>query len=404
MRVLIAHNRYSSAHPSGENEVVASEAQQLRDAGVDVELFLRSSEEIELMSPVRKVLVGGAPIYSGSSHQRLARVLRDRRPDVVHLHNPYPLLSPWVVRAAHALGIPVVQSVHNFRHVCISGNHFRNGAPCDRCAGRRAPWPAVQHACYRGSRLQTVPMAVAMVAHRGTWRSVERFLAISPLIAEHLAADGVERRRITVKPNAVPDPGVAAGSGHGFLFAGRLTPEKGLSLLLDAWRRHPVGSLGTLRVLGDGPLRPLVQAAAAERADVEWVGHVPGDEVARHLAAAAVVLVPSVWPEPFGLVAVEALAVGRPVLATRCGNLPAIVGGEAQGAGWLVEPTVRDLADALVVAHRDAGRYGPGARARYESTFAPDAVISALLDIYRDVSGSARPLGVDRPAVPVLDR
>jgi len=376
MKVLVAHNRYSSAQPSGENTVVDAEIAQLRGAGVEVVPFLRSSDEIGTLPLSQKALLPLGPIISPPAVKALKELIKTERPDVLHLHNPYPLLSPWIVRTAQAHGLPVVQTVHNYRQVCANGLYFRDGHICHDCRGRAVPLPAVVHACYRGSRAQSALMATALTVHRGTWRGVDRYLALTDAIAAHLRDFGIPDERIVVKPNSTPDPGPPAPLGEGFLFLGRLSPEKGVSLLLDAWARAPAG---TLRIVGDGPLRPLVES----RSDVVFLGPQNREGVRAALRDSAVLLVPSTWHEPLPTVILEALAAGRPVLGTDLGGIPYLVGD----AGWTVPPTVEALAAALPRARSSAPELAAAARKRYESTFTPELLTGRLVDIYRSLTG-----------------
>ena len=391
MKVVVAHNRYRSAQPSGENTIVEQELAQLADAGVRVLPFLRDSDDIDAMPAARKALLPVSPLYNASAQRELGALLAEHRPDVLHLHNPYPLLSPAVVRTAHRHGVPVVQTVHNYRQVCSPGLYFRDGHVCTDCKGRAIGWPGVRHSCYRGSRAQSAVMAVTLAAHRPTWRSVDRYIALTDAIAEHLRDYGIPPERIVVKPNSVPDPGPPDPPGEGFLFYGRLTPEKGLGLLLDAWRRHPDGSLGRLRVAGDGQQRGLAEAAAAERADVEYLGPLDRDGVRAALRSAAVVVAASTWHDVLPTVGLEALAAGRPVLGTAMGGTPYLVGE----AGWVVPAEAGALAAALPAARDGAAALAPVARARYESTFHPDVVVRRLIQVYEEtratVSEGAKP-------------
>src|SRR2546430_1434310 len=365
MKVVVAHNRYSSAQPSGENTVVDAEIAQLRDAGVEVVPFLRSSDEIGALPLAGKALLPLGPIVSPAAVKALGAVIRTEHPDVLHLHNPYPLISPWIVRTAHAHGLPVVQTVPNSRQVCAPGLYFRDGHICTDCKGRAFPLPAIVHSCYRGSKAQSAVMATALTVHRGTWRSVDRYLALTDAIAEHLRDYGIPAERIVVRPNALTDPGPPVPPGEGFLFAARLSPEKGLGLLLDAWSRHPDGALGTLRIAGDGPLRELAQAAADSRADVVFLG--PQDQAGVRAArrASAVVLAVSTWYDVLPTVILEALADGRPVLGTELGGIPYLIGD----AGWTVPASAEALAAALPRALAGAADLAPLARKRYETTF-----------------------------------
>jgi glycosyltransferase involved in cell wall biosynthesis len=387
VKVVIAHNRYREALPSGENVIVDAEIEQLRAAGVTVLPFLRSSDDIGALPLLDKALLPVAPVYNRRAQRDLAELLKTERPDLVHLHNPYPLLSPWVIRTAHAHGVPVIQTVHNYRQVCASGLYFRDGHICTDCKGRAFGLPAVVHSCYRGSKAQSAAMATALALHRGTWRTVDRYIALTDAIKEHLLEYGIPEANIVVKPNAVPDPGPAPTvPGDGFLYGARLSPEKGLSLLLDAWRRHPDGALGQLRIAGDGELRPLAEAAAAERDDVTYLGVVPHDEMRAQQRAAAVVLAVPTWHDVLPTAVIEALANGRPVLGTALGGVPYLIGD----AGWVVAPDAGSLADGLALARTQAGSYAAAARKRYEAMFHPDVVTARLLEIYREVSAASR--------------
>ncbi|WP_431901228.1 glycosyltransferase family 4 protein [Micromonospora chalcea] len=423
MRIVVAHNRYREAQPSGENTIVDAEIAQLTAAGVEVLPFLRSSDEIPSMSKPAKALLPISPIWAPKAQHDLDRLLTEHRPDVLHLHNPYPLLSPWVVRTAHKRGVPVVQTVHNYRQVCSSGLYFRDGVICQDCRGRALGVPAIVHRCYRNSRAQSALMATTLAVHRPTWKSVDRYIALTTAVADHLRDYGIPDERIVVKPNAVPDPGTPAPVGNGFLFMGRLSPEKGLDLLLAAWRRHPVGALGPLRIAGDGELRPLAEAAAAERPDVLYLGQLDRSGVRAALADSSVVLATSTWHDVLPTVIIEALASGRPVLGTALGGIPYLVGADgprepagtgpaevataAPGdglvalpvgvqrgeAGWVVAPEADALAAALPLAAAEATALAPAARSRYERTFHPDVITKRLTDIY---AGLAAPGG--RPA------
>jgi glycosyltransferase involved in cell wall biosynthesis len=388
VRVVVAHNRYREAVPSGENVVVDTEIAQLRAAGVEVLAFQRSSDDIGALPVAEKVLLPISPVYGHAAQRDLAALLREHRPDVLHLHNPYPLLSPWVVRTAHAHAVPVVQTVHNFRQVCASGVYFRDGHDCHDCRGRVLGWPAVRHRCYRGSAAQSALMATALAVHRPTWRSVERYVALTDRVAAHLRDYGIAAQRIVVKPNSVPDPGPPAPPGDGFLYAARLSPEKGLALLLDAWRRHPDGALGPLRIAGDGELRPLAERAAAERADVTYLGGLDRARMAAVRRAAAVVLAVPTWDDVLPTVVLEAMADGRPVLGTAVGGIPYLLGGEA---GWTFATEPAALAAALPGALAGAAERGAAARDRYVATFHPDVVTRRLVEVYSGLAAIHSP-------------
>lgn len=388
MRVLVVHNDYVSANPSGERRVVADDQENLRAAGVEVRSHIRSSDEIPGLSKARKAELLIRPAYSREDAGKVAKLLAAEKIDILHLHNPYPLISPNVVRVARAAGVPVVQTVHNYRMACVNGSFFRDGQVCVECTTLRVPLPAIEHSCYRESRPQSVVMAATLAVHRPTWRLVDRFLPVTPFMVRHLLDAGISAPRITPKPNTVRDPGPATPvTGRGLVFAGRLVDEKGVGLLLAAWERFQSaggGWLTELTLVGDGPLRERVERAAATVPGVRYLGPVPSDRVDELMRAAAAVAVPSLWFEGFPMTVLEAYAHGRGVIGTPVGSVGTIVDDEV---GWRAAGTnVDDLIAVLRGVDEDsAARRGAAARARFAANYTPEVVTKQLVAIYEDV-------------------
>lgn len=381
----MVHNRYRSVQPSGENSVVDSDVESLRADGVEVVPYFCESDSIESMSTMQRALLGIRPVHSFGDVSAMAHLLETVRPDVVHVHNVYPLISPSVVRLAARRGVAVVQTVHNFRHRCVSGVDFRDGAVCTDCHRRRLAWPAVLHGCYQQSVARSVPMAASLAVHRSTWHLVDRFLACGDHLADFLVETGIDASRIEVRRNTLPDPGEPAPLGDSVLFVGRLVEEKGVRHVLAAWSlaSMAVGS-ARLRIAGDGPLRDEVVAAAATDPSIEYLGLLDPAALGEVYRAARLVVVPSLWPEPDPITVVAALAHGRPLLATSIGSIPRSMGDES---GWCTAPTVEAIAKGL----RDALRAGPelvaagiAARRRYLDLRRPEAV-RPLVEVYREV-------------------
>lgn len=364
------HNRYVSAVPSGENAVVDDEVAALRAAGVEVCTHIRSSDEIATLPPRQKALLPLRPSRSGEDARAVETLIREHRPDVLHLHNPYPLVSPWVIRVAHAHRVPVVQTVHNYRHGCVAGSHFRDHHVCEDCLGTRTRWPGVVHGCYRDSRPQSLALTAAELLHRGTWRGVERYLVLTEFARRLLVGAGLPAESIAVRPNSAPDPGPPTPPGEGLLFVGRLDEEKGAPLLYGALRPGV-----RLTVIGDGRHRP--------PEGVRWLGAQPPDVVAAEMERCAAVVVPSVVYEGFPRVVAEAFARGRPVVATAVGPLPGLVTNDR---GWVTPPA--GLADTLAEVTADPAR-GAAARAYYLEHLTPERTMAQLLDVYAAVAGIA---------------
>ncbi|MBK1784124.1 glycosyltransferase [Prauserella cavernicola] len=385
MRVVVVHNRYRSEHPSGEDRVVDQETELLTSAGHEVLVHERRSDDIAGMSLPRKASVPLLVPWNPAARTELADRLREVRPDVVHIHSTFPLLSPSVVAACTDAGVPCVATLHNYQQVCAPGTLYREGRVCTDCVGG-SPLPAVRHGCYRGSPLATAPLALSLALNRRRWWSgVSRFFCISWALRRVLADAGMPGERLAVKYNFVEEPALRrTGEGEYVLYLGRLTEEKGVPLLLAAWDLlRARGGLGLpLVVAGSGPLEPEVAEWARERDDVRFLGLRTREECAELTARAAALVAPSQWLEGFGLVVVEAMAAGVPSVAAGHGAFPELVDDGV--SGLLHRPgDAESLAEGLrrIVTH--SASMGEAARRRYEQDFSPAAGLSGLLEGYR---------------------
>jgi glycosyltransferase involved in cell wall biosynthesis len=389
MHVLVVHNRYSSAQPSGENNVVDQEVELLRGAGHRVELFERRSDDIAARSLPGKAALPLLVPWNPAVRSELAARLRAEQPDVVHVHNVFPLLSPSVLAACADADVPVVATLHNYTQVCPPGTLQRDGRPCTECVGSVLPLPAVRHGCYRNSRLATVPLAVSLAVNRRRWwTGVDRFFCISAAQRDVLVRSGMPAERLAVKHNFVPEPGaVRVGPGEHLLYLGRLAEAKGVRLLMAAWDEiSGAGGVGVpLVIAGAGPLEREVAAWAAGRDDVRFVGLCDPAESRRIIARSVAVVAPSTWLEAFGLVVVEAMAAGVPTVAAGHGAFVELV--EDGVTGLLHQPgDTASLALCLrrITADADGSRaMGQAARRRYEQGFSPAVGLERLEEGYR---------------------
>jgi glycosyltransferase involved in cell wall biosynthesis len=385
-RVLIAHNRYVSALPSGENRVVAQQAELLADAGLTVELFTADSDDLAELGPVARARYGAAPIVGSNRLRRLDELIGRFRPDVVHLHNPYPLLSPRVVPVAHRHGVPVVQTVHNYRHRCMNGLLFRDGATCTSCEGRLGPLPGMIRGCYRQSRPQSMVMGVTLAVHRRTWPRLDRFVAVSPFVAQRLRQWGVPAGAIRVVANPVPGPPDTTEPGSGLLFAGRLGVEKGIDLLLDAWQAAGVGERHELALAGSGPLESQVRARVATMSGVRLLGQVSQAEVAAWRERTRGAVISSGCFEALPTAAGESYAHGRPVVTIDHGVQGMVVD---EAVGWVQPPSVAGLAAglraALTASPAELAAKGAAARQRWHDLYRPAVVIEQLRAVYDEL-------------------
>ena len=389
MKIMIVHSRYRSATPSGENRVVDQEREALAALGHEVELFERHSDDIEKWSAARKAVLPAAVVWNSQARRELREVLRAGRPDVVHVHNTFPMLSASVLYACKDAGVPAVATLHNYKLACASGDFFRDGAACHDCAAG-VPTGALRHGCYRGSRVATAPVALSIMAHRRTWRTlVSAYTCISASQRDLLRGVGLPAERVFVRHNMVPERPVRHRVRRPVVvYAGRLDEAKGAPLLMAGWDRYlskaDQPGLG-LVIVGSGPLEDAVRAWAATRPSVRATGRLGPDACAEEMAAATAVLLPSAWEETFGLAAVEAMSLGVAPVAAAHGSFPELITDEVDG--MLFQPgDPAGLADVLVQADNNAKIFEElGARARmtYEQRFNPADSMARLLGIYR---------------------
>lgn len=386
MRVIIAHNFYQQ--PGGEDQVFASEVALLERFGHAVRRFEMDNDAIASMG---KLAALKATLWNKQSYQAVRQAVREHRAQVVHFHNTFPLISPAAYQAAHDEGAAVVQTLHNFRLLCPNAVFFREGKPCEDCLGKTFAWPGVRHKCYRDSRSASGAVAAMSAFHRvkGTWRNeVDAYIAPTEFARQKFIAGALPADRLFVKPNFVdPDPGVGAGDGGYAVFVARLSSEKGLETLLAAWDR--LGGLIPLKIIGDGPLAPMVREAVARNQRIEWLGRLPLERVYEMIGHAAMLTFPSRCYETFGRVAVEAYAKGTPVIASNHGAMADVVRDGQTGS--LFTPGDPDaLADAVRAACGDPSRLSKmraDARSEYEQKYTGDANHRMLLDIYERAMG-----------------
>jgi glycosyltransferase involved in cell wall biosynthesis len=272
MRILLAHNRYRSSAPSGENRVVDQEGEALAAAGHEVLRFERDSDEIEDWSRAKKASLPLRVFWNREAYRDLTVTLREQQPDVVHVHNTFPLLSAAVLHACRDAAVPVVATIHNRRLMCASGDFFRDGATCHACASG-PPIPAVLHGCYRGSRVATAPVALTATAHRRAWRSlVSAYVFVSKSIRDSLAGLDLPPERVFVRHHLIPSRAIARAAREPVvLYAGRLDEAKGVRVLMTGWDRYRDGA-------GDPGLRLLIAGGGVLRQEVaEWASGAGGD-------------------------------------------------------------------------------------------------------------------------------
>lgn len=379
--ILLVHNAYKLA--GGEDAVFEDESILLGGHGHRVSHFRMHNDQVEGMSSVK---LAGKTLWNHEAYRRLRAKIQHERPGVVHFHNTFPLISPAAHHAAAAEGVPVVQTLHNYRLLCPNGLFFRDGRPCEDCLGKTLALPGIAHACYRESQPATAVTAGMLTAHRalGTWsRKVDAFVALTEFARRKFVEGGLPEEKIFTKPNFVsPDPGAGEGGGGYALFVGRLSREKGIETLLGAWDR--LGDSVPLKIVGDGPLSGMVARAAEVNSSVEWLGRLAPAETRRLMQDAAMLVFPSEWYETFGRVAAESFAAGTPVVAAKIGAIEELVDHGRTGLHFR-PGNAGDLArqvERLAKNPRALDRMRREARSEYEAQYTANRNYRLLADIY----------------------
>ncbi|HIK18191.1 MAG TPA: glycosyltransferase [Leptolyngbyaceae cyanobacterium M33_DOE_097] len=387
MRILMVHNFYQQ--PGGEEQISNTEATLLESYGHEVVRYTLDNDEIPGMNPL---VLAKKTVWNSDVYQELRSLIRKEKPDIAHFHNTFPLISPAAYYAVKDEGVGVVQTLHNYRLLCPNALFFREGRVCEECLGKPFPLPGIVHSCYRGSRAASTMVAATVSFHSliGTWtKAVDTFIAYSHFAMNKFIEGGLPAEKFAFKTNFLypaPDPG--EGKGGYALFVGRLSPEKGLGVMLDAWRQ--LGSKMPLKILGDGPMADLVKEAMQEMPEIEWLGRRPLEEVYEVVGNAAFLIFPSEWYETFGRVAIEAFARGTPVVASKIGAITELVDHQRTGMHFRPsDPT--DLATQIewLLAHpQELGQMRQAARAEFEAKYTAEDNYKRLMEIYQSVLAS----------------
>jgi len=388
LKVLIVHNTYQQ--PGGEDVVFNQERLMLERAGHQVATFSRSNWEAEAYSGLQRIALAKRAIWSSPIREEFLSLLRLEKPDIVHVHNTFVMISPSIYSACYEARVPVVQTLHNYRLICPAATFFRDGQVCEECL-QGSLWRSVQHGCFHDSRAANAVIIAMLGYHRmrDTWnREISCFIALSEFSKSKFIEGGLPAGKIFVKPNFVhPDPGVCNGKRDYALFVGRLSPEKRVSTLLEALKRCPLSV--PMLVIGGGPDRSELEMQAARNglSHVRFQGQLPRDATLDAIAKARFLVFSSEWYENFPVTIAESFACGTPVIASRMGAMQEIVTDARTGLHF-VPGDPEDLAQKVEWAWthpNEMHAMGLEGRREYESKYTAEKNYPALMEIYNHV-------------------
>ncbi|MBU2576661.1 MAG: glycosyltransferase family 4 protein [Nanoarchaeota archaeon] len=384
MKILLVHNFYQSSSPSGEDTVFKNEVELLKENGIEVITYENYNDDALSLNKIR---LGFRTIWSKETYKDLRDLIKKEKPDIAHFHNIWYLISPSAYYACKDAGVPVVQTLHNFRLFCVNGLLLRKGKVCEDCL-RKVPWRGAIRGCYRNSIFYSAPVALTEFIHKviGTWNdNVNAYIALTEFGREKYIEGGLPAEKIFVKPNFLVHPPEPSFNHKDYaVFLGRLSLEKGLWTLIEAWKE--IKGI-TLKVMGDGPLRKDLEDFVSKYRieNIEFTGKKEFNDCMELLKGSLFMIMPSVWYETFGISVIEAFACGKPVIASRLGAMAELV--EDYKTGLLFEHgNPEDLAEKIrwMLDNEEACiEIGRNARAEFEAKYTAEKNFEISMEIYK---------------------
>ena len=384
------HNRYQIR--GGEDQSFDSESRMLEQHGHEVFRYVRKNSEIA--GKISKFEAGVRAVWSRVDYLETDQLIKEFSPDILHVQNFFPLISPSVYYAASKHGVPVIQALRNYRLWCLNAYLFRDSSPCELCFDKQIALPGIIHKCYRDSYLQSSAVAIMQSTHRmlNTWqKKVSRYVVLTDFFKRKAIQGGLPARKLSVKPNFVADDPVANYDKADFLlYVGRLSPEKGVQMLLTAWRQY--SNLPMLKFIGRGPMMEAVQQVSERQANVDYLGELPLSEVYKWMGKAKALVFSSQWYEGLPRTIIEAFAKGTPVITSQLGAMADLV--DHRRTGLHFEPgNVDRLVQQIrwLEAHpREWEAIQRNARQEFELKFTAERNYQLLIDIYQQAIDEAR--------------
>ncbi len=392
MKILLVHNFYGSAAPSGENNVYLAERTLLKDHGHEILEYTRESDELRDKGIIGDIKGALSTPWNPFSVRVLKRLSNIEKPDILHVHNTFPLLSPAIFRAARNSKTATVLTLHNYRIFCAGAIPLRDGLPCTECIDKQSIIPALRYGCYRQSRIATAPLAIMIWLHRmiGTWhKDVDAYIALTEFQKNKMIEGGLQSDKIFVKPHFYLDPPQPIpweGRDPRIVFIGRLSNEKGVHVLIDAWKKWSTEA-PMLDIIGDGPDRSFLERESGgldNTGKIRFNGQLPFEETQKMLSRSRLLILPSLSFEGFPMVIMEAFSLGIPVAASRLGSIPCIVNDEVNGRLFIPgDPDdLYRVVRGLWTEQEKLSRMAAAARSEFEEKYTSEKNYERLMEIY----------------------
>jgi glycosyltransferase involved in cell wall biosynthesis len=352
--------------------------------------YIEFNEELKKRGLLNALKVSSRAVVNFRAAKLMKQLIKDHRPDIVHLQNIHHQLTPAIATAAASCGVPVVWTLHDYILNCPNDNFFRQGKVCTKCA-KGNNIHAVINKCKKNSLGASLLAAFECTFYnpRRLAKHISRFICPSQFMANMLCRSGVVSEKVSVIPNFLPDAEIRSSGNDYFLYCGRLTPEKGVVTLLEAFEKF---GHGELRIAGDGPQREYLQNRVKQSGNknIHFLGHQTPHEIERLLAGCRAVIVPSVWYENLPYAVMETMAAEKPVIASRIGGIPEMVEHGTEGL-LFIPGDVAELSLALSKIWNDdetATKMGAAGKRKVKALYSAEKHYRLLSQVYSEVAGS----------------
>ena len=381
MKVLLCHNFYTQA--GGEDTVFYNEKKLLESNDHIVSLYIEKNNTINNLTKKFSVFMNSA--YSEKAKLKFKNLLDLESPDIVHIHNFFPLITPSIYEACKEYNVPAIQTLHNYRIICSAATLLKDGKICEICI-KNSPYHSVIHKCYQQSYIGSFALARMISTHNvlDTWNEkLHSIIVLTNFSKNKFTEAGINPLKLTVKPNFIEDPKIKkqVNAKKYILFVGRLSIEKGIDFLISAW--HSNSNLPELRIIGDGPLYK--QYSNKKLSNITFLGRKEKNEIYQEMSNASCLVFPSIWYEGFPMVILEAFAIGLPVVSSNLGSMSSIIKNGYNGLHFEPSNKADLIKKVLSISNNNEleAELSKNARTDYEQFYTPEKNYEMLINIYK---------------------
>lgn len=395
MKILVIHNFHRKGSASGDDQVFKSETSLLEEHGNTVIRYTVSNDEFDHKSLIGKIMSTFGMLWSFKNYNAVQQLVKEEKPDVVHIHTFFPLLSPSIFYAVKQYGIPVVATLHDTRFVCPCSTSLRGSKLCNEC-GDGHYFRICKYGCFKGSRLQSFLVAGIFKYHRirkSFYKQIDKYICLNESQIDLLTGIGFDKKKIVKKYNFVPDKeanlinsNVEKLPKRYAVFYGRIGEEKGIRILMQVWNHIRTKHI-PLVVMGSGPLEEEFKAWAEKKDNVYFLGYTQHEKCLSIVKGGEFVVFPSIWYEGCSMVEIETESLGKALIATDLGFSAETIENGVNGYKVPLGDVIGfvDVITELWDKPEKCTELGRNARANYQDNYLPEDNYQQLMSIYKNL-------------------